>query len=97
MPLSLDDKTALDGRNDFEAEKASQGITNGRYEQKMPAVEDVRDGSLETSTTEYLGPQGIGWEIVQKFTKNGETYTKVTGEGPESADRNHDWQLVEQI
>ncbi len=75
------------------ADKAIQDadfVENNKYTQKL--AETIADGTV--STTEYVAPNGFGWEKIFTVTEGKDTYRKVEGEGVEAFWRNHDWQLV---
>ena len=68
----------------------SEFAKNSKYTQKF--AEPITDGTV--STTEYVAPNGFGWERIYIVTEGIDTYRKVEGEGVEDLWRNHDWQLM---
>ncbi len=89
MSRATVDAAAILSSTAKDAFQDSEFAKNGKYTQKLS--ESISDGTV--STTEYVAPNGFGYEDIFIVAEGADTYIKVVGKGVESSWRNHDWQL----
>jgi len=82
-----------------EAYKAKHGkyfqvLKGGKKPKDEKKVVDMIDIPLDIKIHEHVGPQGVGFTVVERKTENGKDYVKQTGYG---TGRTRDWEEVIKI